>query len=163
MRDAPLLACRIRSISSCVSASSSSSLASRISARSIGSSILSVSSVPCAFTDNYAHVVIIKFRLFGRKEKKKNERYTLPSSNHLPKQHTPHSPFHSTPSQDLPRHLPSSYTCLDVIRADAVPNLNADRLYRRYIHWKVNGIVLAGYQMDRLVIQSWRWGRRGRA
>lgn len=53
----PLLACRIRSISSGVWASSSSSLASRISARSIGSSILSVSSVPCAFTDNYVHVV----------------------------------------------------------------------------------------------------------
>lgn len=57
----PLLACRIRSISSGVWASSSSSLASRISARSIGSSILSVSSVPCAFTDNY--VPVVKFLL----------------------------------------------------------------------------------------------------
>lgn len=64
----PLLACRIRSISSGVWASSSSSLASRISARSIGSSILSVSSVPCAFTDNY--VPVVKFLLCLEEKKR---------------------------------------------------------------------------------------------
>lgn len=157
----PLLACRIRSISSGVWASSSSSLASRISARSIGSSILSVSSVPCAFTDNYVHVV--KFLLCLEEKREWDEQYTLPSSNHLPKQHTPHSPFRSIPSQGLPRRLPSCCTCLDVIHVDGVPNLNADRLYRLYIRCRVNGPVLVGYRMDRLVIPSWRWGRRGRA
>lgn len=157
----PLLACRIRSISSGVWASSSSSLASRISARSIGSSILSVSSVPCAFTDNY--VPVVKFLLCLEEKREGDEQYTLPSSNHLPKQHTPHSPFRSIPSQGLPRRLPSCCTCLDVIHVDGVPNLNADRLYRRYIRCRVNGPVLVGYRMDRLVIPSWRWGRRGRA